>query len=62
MNKAFTKESPDADDEEPQLPALPAGGKNYITPAGYARIKNELPRGPVEIEVVSVHYPAPAPG
>ena len=42
MNKAFTKESADADDEEPQLPALPAGGKNYITPAGYARIKNEL--------------------
>lgn len=42
MNKAFVKSSLDADDDEPQLPALPAGGKNYITPAGYARIKNEL--------------------
>jgi transcription elongation factor GreB len=41
MSKAFTKES-DADDEELQLPALPAGGKNYITPAGYARLRDEL--------------------
>lgn len=42
MSKAFTKES-DGDDEEPVgLPPLPAGGKNYITPAGYARIKAEL--------------------
>ena len=29
----------DADDA---LPALPAGAKNYITPAGYARLKSEL--------------------
>src|SRR6188474_2072953 len=29
-----------ADDDEP--PALPAGAKNYITPAGYARLKREL--------------------
>ena len=29
-----------ADDDE--LPALPAGAKNYITPAGYARLKREL--------------------
>jgi transcription elongation factor GreB len=28
----------DGDDE----PALPPGAKNYITPAGYARLKNEL--------------------
>ena len=28
------------DDDEP--PALPAGAKNYITPAGYARLKREL--------------------
>ena len=42
MNKAFTKESDDAHEDEPQLPALPAGGKNYITPAGYARLRNEL--------------------
>jgi transcription elongation factor GreB len=42
MSKAFTKESEDADDEELQLPALPAGGKNYITPAGYATLRGEL--------------------
>lgn len=42
MNKAFTRESDDADDEEPQLPSLPAGVKNYITPQGHARIRAEL--------------------
>jgi len=42
MSKAFTKESEDADDEELQLPALPVGGKNYITPAGYAALRGEL--------------------
>ncbi|MBC7916265.1 MAG: transcription elongation factor GreB [Rhodoferax sp.] len=42
MSKAFTKESDDADDDEIQLPALPAGGKNYITPLGYATLRNEL--------------------
>jgi transcription elongation factor GreB len=41
MNKAFTKET-DADDDEPALPALPVGGKNYITPQGYERLKTEL--------------------
>lgn len=41
MSKAFTKES-DGEDEEIGLPPLPAGGKNYITPAGFARLKNEL--------------------
>jgi transcription elongation factor GreB len=42
MNKAFTKESDDSDDDDLQLPALPASGKNYITPAGHARIRAEL--------------------
>lgn len=42
MSKAFTKESDADDDDEPQLPALPAGGKNYITPQGYARLRDEL--------------------
>ena len=42
MSKAFTKESDADEDDEPQLPALPAGGKNYITPAGYARMRSEL--------------------
>ncbi len=41
MSKAFTKET-DADDDEPQLAPLPAGGKNYITPQGYARLRAEL--------------------
>jgi transcription elongation factor GreB len=41
MNKAFTKET-DADEEELQLPALPAGGKNYMTPTGYAVLRHEL--------------------
>lgn len=40
MNKAFTRET-ENDDDELQLPALPAGGKNYITPAGYARLRAE---------------------
>ena len=41
MSKAFTKES-DVDDDELQLPALPPGGKNYITPQGYATLRDEL--------------------
>ena len=45
MNKAFTRESTaadDGDDEALQLPALPAGSKNYITPRGFARLRAEL--------------------
>ncbi|OGO96110.1 MAG: transcription elongation factor GreB [Curvibacter sp. RIFCSPHIGHO2_12_FULL_63_18] len=42
MSKAFTKESDDADDDELQLPALPSSGKNYITPQGYAVLRDEL--------------------
>lgn len=47
MNKAFTKESDaDADDDDDgaggAAPALPAGSKNYITPEGYARLRDEL--------------------
>jgi transcription elongation factor GreB len=44
MNKAFVKESDADDDEEAAALALaiPAGSKNYITPAGYQRIKDEL--------------------
>jgi len=44
MSKAFTKES-DSDDDDGEgaaLPPLPAGGKNYMTPAGYARLRSEL--------------------
>ena len=42
MSKAFTKESDGQDDDEIGLPALPAGTRNYITPAGYARLRAEL--------------------
>lgn len=41
MSKAFTKET-EADDDELQLPSLPPGGKNYITPQGYATLRAEL--------------------
>jgi transcription elongation factor GreB len=43
MNKAFTREADgDEDDDSGGLPPLPAGGKNYITPQGYARLRAEL--------------------
>ena len=42
MSKAFTKESDGDDDDDIGLPSLPAGGKNYITPGGYARLRAEL--------------------
>ena len=41
MSKAFTKET-DADDDDLALPPLSVGGKNYITPAGYKRLRDEL--------------------
>jgi transcription elongation factor GreB len=41
MNKAFVRETDD-DEDEPQLAALPASGKNYITARGYARLRDEL--------------------
>lgn len=41
MSKAFVRESDDDDEVEPSL-KLPAGVRNYITPAGHARLKNEL--------------------
>jgi len=45
MNKAFTRESED-EDEDGDAPEnaspLPAGSKNYMTPAGFGRLKAEL--------------------
>lgn len=44
MSKAFTKEN-DADlddDSEVGAPALPQGLKNYMTPAGYKAMRDEL--------------------
>ncbi|WP_413708035.1 transcription elongation factor GreB [Ralstonia sp. Ralssp110] len=44
MNKAFVRE--DSGDDEDDLPegaaSLPPGSKNYITPAGYERLRTEL--------------------
>jgi len=43
MNKAFVKEAEgDDDDDAPGLPPLPPGTRNYITPAGYKRLREEL--------------------
>ena len=37
------------DDDVPELPATPPGGKNYMTPEGFARLKAEL-KQLVEVE------------
>ena len=44
MSKAFTKESDQDDDEdiEPGASPLPPGSKNYITPGGHLRLKQEF--------------------
>ncbi|MFZ6766993.1 transcription elongation factor GreB [Undibacterium sp. Di26W] len=42
MSKAFTKESDSDDDEEFGAPAIPAGVKNYMTPEGHQRMKEEF--------------------
>ncbi len=41
MSKAFTRET-DGEDDDLALPPLPAGSKNYITPPGYAVLRDEL--------------------
>jgi transcription elongation factor GreB len=42
MSKAFVKDdAPAPETDEPEAPALPAGSKNYITPAGFARLQDE---------------------
>jgi transcription elongation factor GreB len=45
MNKAFTRENDEAEDLGDDIPSPGnphPGAKNYITPAGHARIKSEL--------------------
>src|SRR5260221_7912723 len=42
MSKAFVKDDAAAPEtEEPQAPALPVHGKNYITAEGFARLQSE---------------------
>jgi transcription elongation factor GreB len=63
MNKAFVKEADgndnDGDDDDaPGLPPLPPGARNYLTPAGYQRLRAELmtlldAERPKMVEVVS---------
>ena len=48
MSKAFVRESED-DDEAPEHEPAPPPAKNYISPAGYARLKAEL-KALVEVE------------
>ena len=46
MSKAFTRENDAAatgdEDDDASLPPLPAGARNYMTPAGWARLRDEL--------------------
>ncbi len=46
MSKAFTKETDSDDDEDGSAasgqPAIPPGSKNYLTPAGFKRLRAEL--------------------
>jgi transcription elongation factor GreB len=45
VSKAFTRENDDAPDDELEPdpgPAVPVGAKNYITPAGHRRLREEL--------------------
>jgi transcription elongation factor GreB len=49
MSKAFVREDADPPEEELEAPPIPAGSKNYISPAGFARLKAEL-RELVELE------------
>ena len=49
MSKAFTRED-DAPEENPGIePRMPPGTRNFITPAGHARLKSEL-KALVEVE------------
>jgi transcription elongation factor GreB len=42
MSKAFVREADVDDDEDIAAPEVPAGSKNYITPGGHRRLKEEL--------------------
>jgi transcription elongation factor GreB len=43
MNKAFTKETDHDDEDDELVPSpIPPGAKNYLTPQGYQRLRDEL--------------------
>src|ERR1700712_4849908 len=62
MNKAFTRETDAAEDDdggdEIAAPPLPQGAKNYLTPQGFQRLRDELmtlldDERPKVVEIVS---------
>ncbi|OIQ94572.1 transcription elongation factor GreB [mine drainage metagenome] len=58
MSKAFTRETETDETPEDEAPPPPPGGKNYITPAGFQRLQEELRQlmrveRPKVVEVVS---------
>jgi len=42
MSKAFVRESDVDDEDDVAAPEIPAGGRNYVTPAGHRKLKDEL--------------------
>jgi transcription elongation factor GreB len=44
MNKAFTKETDAESEDTEEMETLPANTKNYMTPRGFAALKEELRR------------------
>jgi transcription elongation factor GreB len=44
LSKAFTKETDAEDPDDDVLPPLPPGTRNYMTPAGHLRMREELRR------------------
>jgi len=43
MSKAFVKETSDDDEDQPAgMPSLPSGSVNYVTSAGYRRLREEF--------------------
>jgi transcription elongation factor GreB len=42
MSKAFVRETEQDDDDEVLLPEAPTGTRNYMTPQGHQRLKDEL--------------------
>lgn len=58
MSRAFTKEPEAEADFDDEIPVLPAGIKNYITPEGFRRLQDEFARlqkieRPQTVETVS---------
>ena len=59
MNKAFVKEQEGGEDDDlPEAQALPPGTKNYLTPGGYAGLRDELAQlmteeRPAMVQIVS---------